>query len=140
MWTDDGQNKVGSSNYVSKEPGASNTTIYAAFLAGTDITGGSEGAAGIDSGNYNGGLENYPRFHESWSGDTLTYRGSFVSLDTPRYATGSWGAQGQYYNPPARDWDFDQQFLSADTLPPLAPRFTILLQDLFVRDFGTSTN
>src|SRR5262249_46329695 len=49
---------------------ASTTTINAAFLAGVDTT---------TPGNYNGGLENYPRFHENWSGQALNYRGSFVS-------------------------------------------------------------
>ncbi|MCB0330269.1 MAG: hypothetical protein KDD70_11405, partial [Bdellovibrionales bacterium] len=49
---------------------ASNTTFNAAILAGTDSTGGSEGVGGQDAGGYNGGLENYPRFHENWSGDT----------------------------------------------------------------------
>ena len=55
---------------------ASNTTFNGAILAGTDVTGGVEGSGGQDSGSYNGGFENYPRFSENWSGDTFTYRGS----------------------------------------------------------------
>jgi hypothetical protein len=39
---------------------ASDTTINAASLSATDTTGGIEGTAGQDPGNYNGGLENYP--------------------------------------------------------------------------------
>lgn len=112
---------------------AGNTTIQAAFLAGTDTTGGTEGAAGQHLGDFNGGLENYPRFHENWSGRTLTYRGSFVSLDRPRHVDGPWGAQS--YNPPDRDWAYDTDFNDASNLPPLTPRSVYLRQNLFLRDF-----
>jgi len=113
---------------------AGNTTIYAAFLAGTDTTGNVEGEDGQD-GDYNGGLENYPRFHEKWSGKTLTYRGSFVSLYRPRHVDGSWVYGGQQYKAPIRDWGYDTDFDSAENLPPLSPRFVYLRQELFVRDF-----
>lgn len=46
---------------------AAETTINAVFLAG------GEGDCRA------GGLHNFPRFHENWSGATLTYRGSFGS-------------------------------------------------------------
>jgi hypothetical protein len=110
------------------------TTINAAFLAGTDTTGGAEGVAG-QGGAYNGGLENYPRFHENWTGDTFIYRGSFVSLDRPRHVDGAWFINGNYYNPPVRDWGFDSDFSNPANLPPLSPRFVYLRQDLFVRHF-----
>jgi len=112
---------------------AQDTNVNAAILAGTDTTGGVEGTGGW-GGGYNGGLENYPRFHERWSGITFRYRGSFVSLDQPRHANGSWGG-GNVYNPPVRDWDYDTRFNTASNLPPLAPRFVYLRQELFVRDF-----
>jgi hypothetical protein len=114
---------------------AGNTIFNAAILSGTDITGGSEGAAGQDSGNYNGGFENYPRFHENWSGDTFQYRGSFVSLDAPRKVNGGWSYGGNRYTAPNRDWDYDTDFNDAENLPPLSPRFVYLRQELFVRDF-----
>ncbi|NJM68127.1 MAG: hypothetical protein HC851_21895 [Acaryochloris sp. RU_4_1] len=118
---------------------ASNTTIYAAFLGGTDSTGNEEGTGGQDDGNYNGGLENYPRFHETWSGDTLTYRGSFVSLNKARRVDGAWASQS--YDAPTRDWNFDTDFSNAANLPPLSPRFVYLRQELFQRDFDrTSQN
>ncbi|MCB0332103.1 MAG: hypothetical protein KDD55_01320 [Bdellovibrionales bacterium] len=113
---------------------ASNTTINAAFLSGTDSTGGAEGAAG-QGGGYNGGLENYPRFHESWSGRTLTYRGSFVSLNTPQHVDGAWVYGSPQYTAPGRNWDYDTDFNDASNLPPLSPRFVYLRQELFVRDF-----
>ncbi len=109
------------------------TTINAAFLGGTDNTGNTEGTGGQDSGNYNGGVENYPRFHERWSGTTLNYRGSFVSLNKARRVDGAWGSQS--YSPPGRNWDYDTDFNDAAKLPPLTPRFVYLRQELFKRDF-----
>ncbi len=111
---------------------ATNTTVNCAFLAGTDTTGNADGTAG-QGGAYNGGLENYPRFHENWSGDTLLYRGSFVSLGKSRHVNGGWGSQS--YNPPNRDWNYDTSFNDAANLPPITPRFVYLRQELFVRDF-----
>jgi len=111
------------------------TVINAAFLAGTDTTGSIEGTGGLN-GAYNGGLENYPRFHENWNGvRTLTYRGSFVSLNWPRHAGGTWVYGGNVYTAPIRNWNYDTAFNDAAFLPPITPRFVYLRQELFVRDF-----
>lgn len=112
---------------------ASNTTIQAAFLAGTDVTGFVEGEGGHNVNVYNGGLENYPRFHENWTNRTLTYRGSFVSLTTPRKVRGFWASQ--CYTPPIRDWQYDTRFNNAANLPPLTPRFVYQKQQLYLRHF-----
>jgi Tfp pilus assembly protein PilX len=111
---------------VGLAPVASSTTLNAAFLAGTDGTVGS---------SYNGGLENYPRLHESWNGAaaTLKYRGSFVSLGQPQHVNGPWSAQK--YSAPNRDWQFDTDFKDAANLPPLSPRFVYLRQQLFSRSY-----
>src|SRR5215470_10293986 len=96
---------------------AADTTINCAFLAGVDDT---------VAGAYNGGLENFPRFHESWSGRKLTYRGSFVSLGKPVHSSGAWCGTGNtcnIYNAPNRDWDYDTDFQNVALLPPLTPRF-----------------
>jgi hypothetical protein len=116
---------------------AADTTINAAFLAGTDTTGGpaGEGTAGQDIGIYNGGLENYPRFHENWSGRTLTYRGSFVSLNRPLHVDGVWVYGNPQYTAPNRNWSYDTAFNDAANLPPLTPQFVYLRQELFVRQF-----
>jgi len=113
---------------------ASATAIYAAFLAGTDSTGGAEGSAGQDSGGYNGGLENFLRLHEDWSSVTLTIRGSFVSLFSPRHVDGSYSA-GTHFAVPVRDWIYEDEFDDANALPPLTPTFVYLKQELFVRQF-----
>ena len=114
---------------------ATNTAINAAILAGTDSTGGVDGSNGRGVGKYNGGLENYPRFHENWSSKTLTYRGSFVSLGTPLHVDGEWKYGGPQYTAPNRNWDYDTDFNDAANLPPMTPRFVYLRQELFVREF-----
>lgn len=112
------------STYAGAQPVAKETTINAAFLSGTDSTNGSD---------YSGGLENYPRLHENWGGITLHYRGSFVNLDQPKHSVGRW--KNQTYSAAKRDWNYDTGFDDVDGLPPLAPRFVYLKQQLFARDF-----
>jgi len=125
----------GNSNSSLSSRVASNTTIQAALLSGTDTTGYVEGSGGQDAGAYNGGVENYPRFHEKWSGKTLTYLGSFVSLNRPIRVDGAWVYGAPQYQAPIRDWGYDTDFNQAENLPPLAPRFVYLRQELFVRNF-----
>ncbi|ANV85914.1 hypothetical protein AWQ21_15410 (plasmid) [Picosynechococcus sp. PCC 7003] len=104
---------------------AVNTEINSAFLANTDITNSAA------TSGYNGGLENYPRFSENWGGRTLRYRGSFVSLGTPRHVSGTWS--NQLYGAPNRDWEYDMSFNEYGALPPLSPRFIHVKQSAFER-------
>jgi hypothetical protein len=113
---------------------ATPTTIRAALLAGTDTTGGPTGEGALSTGNYNGGLENYPRLHEDWSGVTLTWSGSFVSLNRPVRVDGPWSAQS--YSPPVRAWSYESRFNDAANLPPMTPRFVYLRQELFLRQYA----
>ncbi len=111
----DGQSPVA---VLSAARRAVDTRINAALLGGTDVT---------SVGNFNGGLQNFPRFHEDWSGVQLVMRESFVSIDTPRHARGAWCGTGlacNIYNAPTRSWTFEDAFLSAVNLPPLSPRLT----------------
>lgn len=110
------------------------TEVNAAFLAGTDVTGGAEGTPGHSIGNYNGGLENYPRFHEDWSGVEFRYRGSFVSFHEPKHVDGRWDT-GNVYSAPRRVWEYDERFNNINLLPPMSPNFVYLRQELFVRQF-----
>ena len=87
---------------------------------------------------YNGGLENYPRFHETWPGSTLTYRGSFVTLGNPLRSHGLWcgtGSTCNIYDAPGRAWDFDTTFQTVAWLPPLTPRVLSVQQVLFTENF-----
>lgn len=95
---------------------ASTTTVNAALLGGIVPT---------TTSNYSGGVENFPRFLEDWSGDTLWYNGSMVVLYTSFTATSPWGGSS-IYNPPARNWAFDQNFYSITKLPPATPQILFM--------------
>lgn len=91
---------------------ASPTTVNAAFLAGIVQT---------VPNSYSGGVENFPRFLENWSGKVFTYNGSMVVMFESRYARGKWGGTGGYYNPPIRGWAFDGNYRDMTKLPPETP-------------------
>src|SRR6185436_10995830 len=57
---------------------AGDTTVNVAIQAGIVPTG---------NGYYSGGVENFPRFLESWSGRTFTYNGSMVVMYPSKIAT-----------------------------------------------------
>jgi hypothetical protein len=99
--------------------GAQNSTVNAAFLAGIVQTSAS---------SYSGGVENFPRFLENWSGNTFTYNGSMVVMFYSKIAIGIWRGTGGYYNPPTRNWAFDNNFLNPAKLPPLTPAFHVLIR------------
>lgn len=105
-WNDSNGNKSLSSRV------ASDTTVNAAFLAGIVET---------VPGKYSGGLENFPRFLENWSGRTFTYNGSMVVLYGSQIGDAPWPGTGTVYNAPNRNWSFDVNFLNPDKIPPLCP-------------------
>lgn len=111
-------NSNGSKSFSSRD--ASNTTVVSAFIAGVDVS---------QNGSYNGGLENYPRLLEDWSGTLLNISGSFVQLwdtnSSTSIAKGRWiiGSSGgtDYYNPPQRNWYYNTNFNNVSRLPPFTP-------------------
>lgn len=105
---------------------AGNTTVNAAFLAGIVPTA-------IYSGNkeYSGGVENFPRFLETWNSRTLTYNGSMVVMFYSQIATGLWEGTGStigIYDPPTRKWAFDLNFMTGSRLPPCTPDMRVLIR------------
>lgn len=96
---------------------AKNTTVNAAFILGSTTT---------VVGQYNGGLENLPRFLERWSGRTFTYSGSLVNLWNSTYADGDWRYGNPVYTAPVRAWGFDTDFLDITNQPPAAPNIYTL--------------
>jgi hypothetical protein len=106
---------------------AAHTVIRAGLLFKTDQPTASQ---------QSGQLENSVRFLENWSGDTLKYRGSIVSLGIPTEYSGGWN--GTYYTPPTRNWGFDNDFNANAGLPPMTPRAQYLKQKVFRRDYDTS--
>ena len=97
---------------------ASNTTVNAAFMTGNTNS---------EDNNYSGGLENLPRFLETWSSKTFTYKGSMVDLWFSEQATGVW-SYGSYYTAPNRNWSFDTDFLDPAKLPPGTPVVNAVLK------------
>jgi len=95
-------------------PNASaNTTVNAAFLGGIVPTTGA---------SYSGGVENFPRFLETWGGSrNFWYNGSMVALFPSRVATAPWDNGVSYYSPPVRRWTFDRNFTTEAGLPPNTP-------------------
>jgi Tfp pilus assembly protein PilX len=90
---------------------AANTTVNCAYATGNINT---------TSTAYNGGFENLVRFLESWtSSRTLTWTGSAICLWNSVQATGTWN--GNYYDPPTRNWSYDVSFDDPNNLPPQTP-------------------
>jgi hypothetical protein len=99
-------NPVGSRN-------ATATTVNAAFLTGVVDT---------TLGQYSGGMENFPRFLEIWTGIPFTYNGSMIKMFPSLYATNAWNNNNNIYKPPVRHWAFDTNFRDPTKLPPLTPK------------------
>jgi hypothetical protein len=106
---------------------AQNTTVNAAFIAGIVPTQNyGDGRRG-----YSGGVENFPRFLENWTGITFTYNGSMVVMFPSLYATNSWerADKKSYYQVPTRKWAFDVNFLKPNRLPPCTPQLRTLTRN-----------
>ncbi|MEO0795915.1 MAG: hypothetical protein AAFX93_12165 [Verrucomicrobiota bacterium] len=108
-WDDANSTKSKDANRVA----SSFTEVSAAILAGV-VPSGETG-----SNSYSGGVENFPRFLEKWSGKTLRIRGSIVALYESEVAKERWG-KGDVYNPPNRNWGFHEK-LGEGYYPPGTP-------------------
>jgi hypothetical protein len=107
------------SDSTSKDPGASQTTIDAACLEG--IVESTNNPAS-DASGYSGGVENFLRLLENWSGVNLYYNGSIVVMFPSEFATNCWQQTGGYYTAASRKWAFDTNFTIGADLPPLTPK------------------
>jgi hypothetical protein len=128
---------------------ATATSVNAAFLSYTDFSDGNIGSTGFTSSprvqRYSGGLNNYMRMVEDWTGQNFNYTGSFVSLGAPqeysgRYRPGSsnntsFVPDGSYYDVPIRNFNYDTDFDAFDKLPPLTPKVIYLQQETFKRSY-----
>jgi hypothetical protein len=104
-------------------PDATATTYIVSFVAGN--TTGSPGV-------YAGGVENFPRFHESWTGVTCKITGSIANFWPSAYATAPWVYGGDVYTAPNRSWSFDASLSGA--LPPFAPVSVSVTQNVLTVD------
>lgn len=103
---------------------ATQTTIRFAMISGDTIAtrNASPNQGGI-SPRLNGGVHNFKRFLEKWSGDYLNYSGSLINLYNSRNNNGSFKCCNTVYDPPYRNWVFDNTFLDPARIPPGTPFF-----------------
>ncbi len=101
---------------------AADTGYRFAMITGKAIPFPRPGWAGVEFGS-DGGVHNFMKMLEDWSGRTLRYRGSMVSLYYSRQAIGIYRADANVYSPPTRAYNFDTDFLTPQLLPPGTPMF-----------------
>jgi hypothetical protein len=109
-------------SYYSRPAAA--TTVNAACLSGIAPT--NPNIPNPTAGDYSGGVENYFRFLEDWgsAGTPMWFNGSIVCMFSSQYATNYYRYYPDpfaYYTQPARNWNFDTNFLNPIKLPPLTP-------------------
>ena len=104
------------------------TSIRTGIIAGNnmsalagDPSAGNGGAT--DERRLSGGLHNYPRFLEDWSGIRWNFVGSLIPLFRSTQAVGPYNANGAIYGAPNRNWAFDITFTDPERLPPGTPVF-----------------
>lgn len=108
-WKDgSSQDDIGSSTRK-----ATATTVNAAILSGDVVTNGD------GQGYPSGGVHNFPRFLENWTGVNFTYYGSLIEAYKSESFTGHWQT-GSVYTWPNRLWNFDANFLNQQ--PPGMPQ------------------
>ena len=77
----------------------------------------------VNGQNENGGVHNFKRFLEVWSGVRFDYAGSLINLFNSRNNNGAFKCCNTVYNPPIRNWVFDSTFLDPNRIPPGTPFF-----------------
>jgi hypothetical protein len=103
-------NDANSADYSKRT--ASNTTTNAVFINGIVPSGG---------GHYSGGVENYFRYLENWSGKNHTFGGSIIELYESAKGLGQWVYGSPVYTAPQRTWSWDATLGGVDS-PPGTPR------------------
>lgn len=99
---------------------ATDTQVRFAMISGDSLTART-GSSNGDFDGLNGGIHNFMRFLESWSGKRLNYTGSLINLYNSFNNNGRWKCCTTVYDPPTRDWTFDSSFNDPNRLPPGSP-------------------
>jgi hypothetical protein len=94
-----------------------------AMITGKSVPFAKPGGWGVQEYGSDGGVHNFMRMLEDWSGQNLRYRGSMVSLFFSRQAVSTYRADANIYSPPTRGYNFDTDFLTPILLPPGTPMF-----------------
>lgn len=106
---------------------AASDTVDAAIIAG------NVPSTGTNSTSNSGGVHNLPRLLENWSGQTLTLNTSIVCLFGSTWATGQFLMPAPtnpsgYYEPPSRQFFFNQNYTTSAGMPPGTPLICRLIR------------
>jgi len=105
--------------------GASTTEISTCVLMGIVPT--NHNATGLTDGppiagpnnQSSGGVHNFPRLLDNWSGQSLYIRGSMVAMFESRVAMEAWNLR--VYNAPSRNWGLHESLRTVNHDLPLEP-------------------
>jgi hypothetical protein len=110
---------------TASRPRSANTYYRVAIISGKGPIFPQPAGAGATFGT-DGGAHSFLRMLEGTGGapNTIHYRGSMVTFYYNRQAVGTFKCCGSIiYDVPARDYQFDIDFLDPAKLPPLTPSF-----------------
>ena len=103
---------------------ASTTWYRVAIIAGNGPSFQKpSGETTPDDFGTDGGVHNFLRYIERWSGQTLFYRGSIAIFYKNRQSVGVYKCCTNVYGPPTRNYTFDIDFLQPSLMPPRTPVF-----------------
>ncbi len=143
-WYPDGANNRKYSNRSNtNNRKAAYTEFSAAILTGLKPTIPNNSPNIPPRGAISGGAHNFPRFLEYWNSE-LTIRGSLVALfESEVHDLAMPTSSGHYYNPPTRDWGFNENFRNGN-YPPGTPNTRtyrrVSLEDIPANSKGNSSD
>ena len=94
------------------------TTWYRMAIAAGKVIGFPQPAGAASDVGLDAGVINFLRYIEDWTGATLNYTGSLVSMYYSRQATSNYKCCGVVYQPPTRAYSFDTEFLVPSSCHP----------------------
>ena len=105
---------------------AADTWYRVAIATGKNINFLRSAVAGAPPQDFgtDGGVHNFLRFLENWSGKNIYYRGSMASMYYSMYATGVFKCCTAVYGAPTRNYAFDLDFQDLANMPPGTPTVT----------------
>lgn len=107
------------------------TAVRAAIMFGNTLSAtkrvvANAAARSSDGIISSGGMHNAPRFLEQWNDGnfyTWSFSGSMVTLFNSTQAFAPWTSSAVIYQPPTRNWSYDDTLTNPNKLPPGTPFF-----------------
>ncbi|QSJ18475.1 hormogonium polysaccharide biosynthesis protein HpsA [Nostoc sp. UHCC 0702] len=102
--TEDGNRVINNGDWFQRATATETNVVFAqGDTPSRPPTPGATAGTFADTGELGGGLENFIRFLENWSGRDLTARGSFIQFKRSSYATAPWQGMIGNFNLTNRD-------------------------------------